>query len=115
MLFYDGTFTLRPVPDQAYRINIEAFARPTELLTGSQEPELAEWWQYISYGTAKKIFEDRMDIESVSMIMPEFKQQERLIQRKTIVQYTTDRASTIYTQNEAGRYGGGRFSGGSLF
>lgn len=115
MLFYDGTFTLRPVPDQAYRINIEAFVRPTELLTGSQEPELAEWWQYISYGTAKKIFEDRMDIESVSMIMPEFKQQERLIQRKTIVQYTTDRASTIYTQNEAGRYGGGWFSGGSLF
>ena len=117
MLFYDGTFTLRPVPDQAYRINIEAFVRPTELLTGSQEPELAEWWQLIALGASRKIFEDRMDVESIAMIMPSLKEQERLVQRKTIVQYTNQRTSTIYTEQTgaAGAYGPGWFSGGGNF
>ena len=65
-------------------------------------------------GASKKIFEDRMDIDSVQMIMPEFKKQEMLIQRRTIVQYTSQRASTIYTQDNgaAGAYGPGWFSGG---
>ena len=113
VLFYDGTFTMRPVPDQAYRITIEAFARPTELLTSTQQPELAEWWQYIAYGASKKVFEDRRDIENVQKIMPEFKTQEKLINRRTIVQQTTQRTSTIYTEQTgaAGNFGGGWFSG----
>lgn len=99
ILFYDGEFTLRPVPDQPYRVNMEVFRRPTELLAGSQNPDLNEWWQYIAYGTCKKIFEDRMDLESVALIMPEFKHQENLILRRTIVQQTSQRTASIYTDN----------------
>ena len=117
ILFYDTTFTMRPVPDQAYRVTMEAFVRPTELLADSQQPELAEWWQYIAYGTAKKVFEDRRDIENVQKIMPEFKTQEKLINRRTIVQQTNQRTSTIYTEQTgaSGQIGGGWFSGGSQF
>lgn len=117
MLFYDGKFTLRPVPDQPYRVQMNVFKRPTELLAGSQNPELNEWWQYISYGTAKKVFEDRMDMESVQQIMPEFKMQEALILRRTIVQQTSQRASTIYTEDNgaSGAFGPGWFSGGGSF
>lgn len=117
VLFYDGYFQLRPVPDQAYRINMEVFKRPTELLSTSQSPQLQEWWQYIAYGAAKKIFEDRMDIESVQMIMPEFKKQENLINRRTIVQQTSQRTSTIYTENDSsnGAAGSGWGFGGGLF
>ena len=117
ILFYDGAFVLRPVPDQAYRITVEAFIRPTELLLSTDAPKLSEWWQYIAYGAAKKVFEDRMDLESVQQIMPEYHKQMLLIQRRTIVQQTNQRTSTIFTEQTggAGLYGGGWFAGGSLF
>jgi hypothetical protein len=115
LLFYDGEFTVRPVPDQPYAVNMEVYVQPTELLTTGQSPDLQEWWQYIAYGAAKKVFEDRMDLDSVQQIMPEFKMQERLCLRRSIVQQTSQRSSTIYTENIAGGYGAGWFSGGGQF
>ena len=106
LLYYDGVITLRPVPDQPYEIKLEAYVRPTELLAGIQSPDLAQFWQYIAYGAAKKIFEDRMDLESVQQIMPEFKMQEKLVLRQTIVQHANERTSTIYTE-QTGINGGG--------
>lgn len=117
ILFYDGTFVFRPVPDQAYRVTVEAFIRPDEMLNSDQEPKLSEWWQYIAYGAAKKVFEDRRDLENVQKIMPEFKKQEALINRRTIVQQTNQRTATIYTEQigASGAFGGGWFSGGGQF
>lgn len=114
LLFYQGQFTVRPVPDQPYEINMEVYRQPIELLETDQSPELKEWWQYIAYGAAKKIFEDRMDLDSVQLIMPEFKTQERLCLRRTIVQQTSQRSATIYTDqtSTAGAYGPGWWSGG---
>lgn len=100
LLFYDNSFWVRPVPDQPYRVEFEVYVRPTEFMNDDQQPLLQEWWQYIAYGAAKKVFEDRMDIESVQMIMPEFKKQEALIQRRTIVQNTNQRTATIYTEQD---------------
>lgn len=116
MLFYENQFTLRPLPDQPYRINFEVFSRPTSLLASNQSPQLEEWWQYIAYGAAKKIFEDKMDMESVQNIMPEFKTQERLCLRRTLVQYANERTATIYTDQtntSAGWNGWGNGGGGT--
>lgn len=114
MLYYNNQFTLRPVPDQPYQINFEVYARPTYLMQDSSTPSLEELWQYIAYGAAKKILEDRMDMDSVSLIMPEFKVQERLCLRRTIVQNTNERTATIYTETTGWGYnswgsGGGQF------
>lgn len=98
LLYFDNTFFLRPVPDKPYKIDIEVNALPTELLQTSDEPNLQQWWQYIAYGAAKKIFEDRSSMEDVATIMPEFKVQERLVLRTTIVQRTKERTATIYTE-----------------
>ncbi len=98
LCYFDNTFILRPVPDQSYRVNVEVYKRPTEVLAGNS-PDLEQWWQYIAYGAAKKIFEDRMDLDSVALITPEFKVQETLVLRKTIVQYTKERVGTIYTES----------------
>jgi len=98
MLFYSNKIMLRPVPDQPYRIEFEVYKRPTELIGSNAVPELNEYWQYIAYGAAKKIFEDRMDMDSVQLIMPEFKQQERLCLRRTLVQNTNERTATIFTE-----------------
>ena len=97
MLYFDNTFIFRPIPDQVYHVQLEAFVRPTELLAG-QSPELEQWWQYIAYGAAKKVLEDRMDMETVQMIMPEFNRQEKMVLRRTIVQQTNQRTATIYTE-----------------
>lgn len=97
VLYFDNKFILRPVPDQPYQINMEVFVRPTQLMETSSIPELQEWWQYIAYGASLKIFQDRMDLESVQMIMPEFKTQENLCNRRTVVQLTNQRTATIYS------------------
>jgi len=43
LLYYSNTFTLRPVPDQSYRVNFEVYQRPTALLSAGQYPELEEY------------------------------------------------------------------------
>lgn len=96
ILFDENKFTVRPVPNQAYKIEVGAYIRPTELLNAADQPELAQWSQWIVYGAAKKVFEDRMDMESIQMIMPEFKKQELLVLRRTIMQLSNERVSTIY-------------------
>lgn len=115
MLYYNNQFTIRPVPDQSYPVNFEVYQRPTALLAVGQAPELEEYWQYLAYGCAKKIFEDRMDMDSVQMIMPEFKTQERLVLRRTLVQHSNERTATIYTEQVSGMYGSGWYSGGGQF
>ncbi len=107
LLYHNNVITLRPVPDQPYRINFEVFMSPVALLNTAQNPQLNEWWQYIAYGTAKKIFEDRMDSDSVQAIMPEFEMQRILCNRRTIVQNANMRAATIYTEQTQGNGNGG--------
>lgn len=110
MLFYDNTFTIRPVPDKVYPVQIEVDIRPTELIINTQIPELEQWWQYLAIGAAKKIFEDKMDMESVQMIMPMFKEQENLVQRNTLTTAANERTVTVYTQ---GKNYGWPYMGGS--
>ena len=113
ILYFEDKFIVRPIPDMPYRVEMEAFIRPTELLNATDEPILAQWWQYIAYGAAKKVFEDRMDMDSLQLIIPEYKHQERLINRKIIVQQSNERVSTIFTEQGNGITGGGW--GGGLF
>lgn len=103
LLYFDNMFTLRPVPDRPYKITFSAYMRPTALLAG-QNPQLQDWWQYIAYGAAKKVFEDRMDQESVQAIMTEFDTQQRLVERKTLTNMAKERAATIY-QDQTAFYG----------
>jgi hypothetical protein len=108
LLYYDNQFIVRPVPDQPYRVNFEAYMRPSALLEEGTSPQLEEWWQYIAYGASLKILQDRMDMDTVAMIMPEFQKQQNLCSRKSIVQYTNERTATIYTEG-SGQYGMGGF------
>lgn len=99
VLFWDNTFELRPIPDNIYQVNLEVNIVPTQLLAVDQSPNVKQWWQYIAYGAAKKIFEDRMDLQSVQMIFPEMKMQERLVLRKTLVQFNSNqRTPTVYSE-----------------
>lgn len=98
ILFFNDLFFLRPVPNQTYKVQMETFRTPTQLISSSQEPLLNEWWQYLAFGGAKKILEDRLDIDGLSKILPLLEEQQRLILRRTLVQQTVERTATIYVE-----------------
>ncbi len=99
VLYYQNQFTLRPVPDKSYVIQVEANITPTELLQKSDAPQLRQWWQYIAFQAAKKIFERRMDFDSVNTLLPSLKEQEELVRTATNEQYAEQRSTTIYSNN----------------
>lgn len=116
VLFYNNSFTLRPVPDISYPVEMEVYTLPSQLLASGQSPQLQQWWQYIAVWAAKKIFEDRMDMESVNLIMPLAKEQEQFVLRTTLVQESNERSATIYMQQSSiyGNTGGWPYAGGAL-
>ena len=98
-IYFDGqAFHLRPVPDRVYQITMKAQLLPTQLIDSNDNATIYQWWQYIAYGTAIKILQDRMDLDSVQLLMPEYKRQEHLVERSTIVQLSNQRSQTIYNQ-----------------
>lgn len=114
LMVFESQFILWPVPDQAYTVSIEVFKNPTALATDSSNPQLSEWWQLLAYGAAQKIFADNGDFESLGRFRPLLEEQLYLIQRRTIVQQTTERVATIYTEqlNGAGQFPFGNLYGG---
>jgi hypothetical protein len=95
------------VPSGAYTVSFEAFVYPTAFLTYSNTvgnpaadaadyPQLHDVWQLLAYMASDKIFTDSGDIESMTKFRPLRDEQMKLVQRRTIVQYTSERTSTIY-------------------
>ncbi len=112
MLYYANVITLRPVPDQPYKISFEAYKAPVDLDANNLVPELEEYWQLISIGSAIKILQDRLDMDTVALLQPEFKMQMNLCGRRNLVQYTNERPATIYTQQVDGTNGYNGWGGG---
>ena len=85
---------------------------PTALATATDDPQLQEWWQLLAYGAADKIFADNADFEDLEKFRPLLKEQMDLVLRRTIVQQTSERTATIYTEQTNGM---GQFPFGNLF
>lgn len=102
MLFFHNEFVLRPVPDGGYEVELEAYIRPTAFIDSipdpMAQPELIDWWEYIAFGTARKILIDRKDLGTLQAIEPYYEEQKRLVLRRTIVQQSIERSSTIYSE-----------------
>jgi hypothetical protein len=98
VVYFGTQFVLYPCPDQCYTVSFEAYKYPTQLINDGDMPQLAEWWQLLAYGAADKIFADLGDMESLTKFRPLLEEQMKLVQRRTIVQQTSERAATIYTE-----------------
>ena len=98
VVFYQDQFAVYPIPDQAYTVSFEAYIYPTALINSTDSPQLNEWWQLLAYGAADKIFADNADMENLQKFRPLLKEQMNLCQRRTIVQQTSERTATIYTE-----------------
>ncbi len=116
MLFFKDNFILRPVPDRVYRVVVDVWQKPTQLLSATNHsdantPDVQQWWQYIAIGAAIKVLEDRQDVESIKNIMPSFKDQEAKIVYRTATQQVPERTRTIYTDQLQFPIGNRQFGG----
>lgn len=112
VVFFEDQFILYPVPDQAYTVSFEVYKYPTALASSTQDPQLKEWWQLLAYGAADKIFADNANFEDLAKYRPLLQEQMNLVQRRTIVQQTSERSATIYTEQTNPT---GQFPFGNLF
>lgn len=99
MLYYNNEFTLRPVPDKAYVVEIEANVVPTQLLQTTDHPQIKQWWQWIAFIASFHIFEDRVDDESIAKLQSRYDEQESLALSTSMEQYANERTVTAYTNN----------------
>lgn len=100
VMFFQNQFTLRPVPDRGYTVELIAYRQPSRALTqtaGNQgTPELLEWWELIAAGAAKKFYEDTMDEQGVAHCERMLIQKYSLANTRTYAELGKQRAATIY-------------------
>lgn len=114
ILFFQNQFTLRPVPDRGYTIQLVAYRQPSQALANTPafagNPELSEWWECIAVGAAKKIYEDRLDADGVALMDKMLAERYQAAMTRTYAQLGKQRVSTIYADqlsNSMGNTGWG--------
>lgn len=125
ILFFQNQFTLRPVPDKGYIIELVAYRQPSQALLGSTNPndpvltgtaELNEWWELIAFGAAKKIYEDRLDPDGIALMDKALFDRYKVAEARTYAQLGTQSMSTLFRDQLTYNYGSGQgiFGGGSV-
>jgi len=122
-LFFQQQIFLRPIPNDVFQIKIMAYNMPTavissatnaaqrSLLTSGGElqgafngtltdvPQFNEWWQFLAYGAALKIFIEEGDHEEYARNKVYFEEAKLIAQRKTLKQLANQRIPTVYGGN----------------
>jgi len=105
ILFFQNQFTVRPVPDQAYTIEVTAYRQPSQALLGTTStstpdlggrPEELYWWELIAFGVAKKLYQDRLDTDGVQMMDAFLQEKISEARTRTYAQLGTRQISTIF-------------------
>lgn len=84
ILYFANQFTLFPVPDQAYVINMISYKGVTALTLATDTPDLNEWGPCIAYGAARDIFSDFGETESYATTTAMYKEQIAYILTRTL-------------------------------
>lgn len=92
ILFFNNEFTLLPVPDQAYQIQMQGYITPLLLVNDADTPLQQEWGPLIAYGASLEVFEDSGDVENYDRYFPVFKRYENVALGRTIQQYTAEQS-----------------------
>lgn len=112
ILFFQNQFTLRPVPDRGYTVELIAYRQPSQALLTNQNtpnagtPELSEWWECIAFGAAKKFYEDRLDPDGIALMDKSLRERYDVAYTRTYAQLGKQRIGTIYADQLTGNYGG---------
>lgn len=97
LLFWNNEFTIRPIPSEIHKVEVETYLTPVQFMLTTDVPILTQWWQYISYGAACEILRERQDFDGLANLMEGFKRQEALVLERQGVEEIGQRNSTIYS------------------
>lgn len=118
ILLFQNQFTLRPVPDMGYTIELVAYRQPTQALEAASEnsgiPELIEWWELIAAGAAKKCYEDRLDPDGVALMDKLLFERYKVAEARTYAQLGSEAIRTMFTDQLTNNYGSGGYGFGSF-
>lgn len=106
LLFWNNEFTIRPVPDNVYLVEVETFQTPAQFMNTNNNPILNQWSQYIAYGTAMEILRDRQDMDGVENLKEGFMRQEGLVLERQSVEEIGQPNITLFNNTQGG-YGYG--------
>lgn len=115
VLFFQNQFTLRPVPDKGYTVELVAYRLPSQVLLGTDNPnsinysgtpEQLEWWETLAFGAAKKIYEDRLDPDGVSLMDRSLMERYALNETRTYAQLGKQSMNTMFRDQLTQNYGG---------
>lgn len=106
LLFWNNEFTIRPVPDQVYMVEVEAYQTPVQFMMTTDNPQLNQWAKYIAFGAAMEILRDRQDMEGVANLKEGFDRQEALVLERQAVEEIQQPNITLFNSTNNG-YGGG--------
>lgn len=122
ILFYQNQFTLRPIPDKGYTIELVTYRQPSQVLLGSLDPnnpegtgvpELSEWWELLAFGASKKIYEDRLDPDGVQLMDKSIQERLAIVEVRTYAQLGKQSISTLFRDQLSHSYGGTGWGFGS--
>lgn len=114
ILFYQNQFVVRPVPDQAYTIEITAYRRPSQALLGTTSntapdltgrPEQFDWWELIAFGVAKKLYQDRLDDVGVMQMQKYYDEKLSGCNTRTYAQLGRRQSITIFRDETRSQIG----------
>jgi len=104
ILFWNNEFTVRPVPDKVYKIEVEVFKKPTQFLSDTSETDVQQWSQYIALGASLIILRNRQDMESVENLLPFFQEQEGYVMARQSCEEIGQHNDTWYTSPPTPNY-----------
>lgn len=104
VLFFEDTFTFRPIPDRAYIVNMNVYKKPTALSSPASEPVFEAMWQLLAFGAAQKIFIDTGKLDQAQAYQPYLEEQMDLVRRRTLNQSDVQRVATLYSAQLNGQF-----------
>jgi hypothetical protein len=102
LLFWNNEFTIRPVPDDVYLVEIEQYLTPVSFMLTTDSPVLNQWVKYIALGASIDILRDRQDMEGVKNLMEAFKEQEGLALERQGVEELFQPNITLFNSSQLG-------------
>jgi len=97
LLFWNNELTVRPVPKEIHKVEIESYLTPVEFMLSTDVPIINQHWQYIAYGAGMEILRERQDFEGVENLREGFMRQEALVLERQGVEEIGQRNATIYS------------------
>jgi hypothetical protein len=114
LLFWNNEFTIRPVPKDILKVEVETYLTPVQFLATSDNPILLQWWQYIAYGASMEILRERQDLEGVQNLTEGFMRQEALVLERQGIEEINVPTYQLFNSSQTVYVNGGWGQGGPL-